>query len=86
MATFKAPHDLSAASMALQGGKMVRRAAPAAAAAADAAPNAELHVPVSESVTVNEAPPNAHVSAPVPGDNIATVLQRPEPWRLVSSR
>ena len=77
----------------------MRRAEQAAAATADAAaattdaapndepPNAEQHVPVSESVPVNEVPPDAHVPAPVPGNNIATVLQRPdEPWRLVSTR
>ena len=87
MATFSAPHELSTAAMALQGGKVVRRAAPPAAATADAAPPAEQHVPVSESVPVNEAPQEAQVPKPVPGDNIGTVLHRPvEPWRLVSSR
>ena len=70
LAAFSVTHELSAASMALQGGKMVRRAAPAAAAAAaqaDAAPNAEWDVPESESVQVNEAPPDGHVAAPVAG-------------------
>ena len=61
--------------------------APPAAATADAAPPAEPHVPVSESVPVNDDPPEAHVPEPVSGDNIGAVLQRPvEPWRLLSSR